>query len=126
MTTHLWEIEHSYYCNESNYFQNGCNHKFDSFADFFEDCGNIDLDYNLLFRWDWLKADEEDEESERGDILNLFLMQQRKGIYFSYTIKVTEADEPAVRAFLQRAFNHLAALWLPILFEPRDVLDGAK
>lgn len=126
MTTHLWEIEHSYYCNESNWFQNGCNHKFDSFADFFEDCGNIDLDYNLLFRWDWLKADEEDEESERGDILNLFLMQQRKGVYFSYTIKVTEADEPAVRAFLQRAFNHLASLWLPILFEPNNMLKEVQ
>lgn len=114
MRTHLWEVEHSYYCEEGNYFEQGCNTKYDSFADFLEESGYIDLDYNLLFRWDWKKGEEEEE----GDTLSLFWMQQRKGKYVSETIKVTEADEPAVRAFLQRAFNHLAALWLPILFEP--------
>ena len=110
MKTHLWEIEHSYYCNESNYFQNGCCEKYKSFDDFMEVYADVDLDHNLLFRWDWSK--EED-----SDTLSLFWMQQRKGKYTSCMIQVTEADEPAVRAFLQRAFNHLAALWLPIQFD---------
>lgn len=112
--THLWEIKHSYYCNESNYFQNGCCTEYESFADFLEEYTNIDLDYNLLFRWDWNKSDEEDGHKEY-DLLYLFWMQQRKGKYVSTIIKVTESDEAAVRAYLQRAFNHLSALWLPIM-----------
>ncbi len=131
MRTHLWEVNHSYYCNESNYFQNGCCEKYKSFADFIEVYGDVDLDYNLLFRWDWRKQqeqveeynDEDEEEEVRGDVLSLFWMQQRKGKYTSCMIQVTEADEPAIRAFLQRAFNHLAALWLPILFEPKSMLE---
>jgi len=133
MRTHLWEIKHSYYCNESNYFQNGCCEKYESFADFNEVYGNVDLDYNLLFRWDWRKRqeqceedNEDDYEEVEGDVLYLFWMQQRKGKYTSCMIQVNEADEPAVRAFLQRAFNHLAALWLPILFEPNDVLKEVQ
>lgn len=128
MTTHLWECDHSYYCNESNYFQNGCCEKYKSFADFIEVYADVDLDYNLLFRWDWRKGQEQGEEDNdddyeevEGDILYLFWMQQRKGKYTSCMIQVTEADEPAVRAFLQRAFNHLAALWLPIQFDAESL-----
>ena len=57
---HLWEVEHDYYCTERNYFANderdlGDSHK--SWQDFVAEWGesdSIDLDYNLLFRWDWV------------------------------------------------------------------------
>lgn len=128
METHLWEVNHSYYCNESNYFQNGCCEKYKSFDDFMEVYTDVDLDYNLLFRWDWRKRleqceehNEDDYEEVDGDVLYLFWMQQRKGKYTSCMIQVTEADEPAVREFLQRAFNHMMALWLPFQFDAESL-----
>ena len=119
MTTHLWEHKHRYYCNEGCYYERGQHVKYETFAEFLESNGNIDLDYNLLFRWDWEKEDD-------GDLLLLFWIAQRKARNFSMSVRVTEADEPAVRAFLQRAFNHLAALWLPILFEPNNILKEVQ
>ncbi len=42
----------------------------------------------------------------------------RKSQCMSYEIPVTEADEPAVRAWLQERTRNLAALWAPIALEP--------
>ena len=108
MKTHLWEHKHRYYCNEGNYYERGEHVEYGTFAVFLEANCNIDLDYNLLFRWDWRKE-------ESGDRLYLFWMSQRKARNFSMSVRVTEADEPAVRAFLQRAADHLFALWAPIV-----------
>lgn len=65
---HLWDVEHSYYCEEGNFFQSGYHTVYDSWesfaqpvTSFFE--GNplyeFDNDLNFLFRWDWQKADPE-------------------------------------------------------------------
>lgn len=66
MPKHLWEVEHSYYCEPGNFFQSGYHSIYDSWEEFakptksfFE--GNplydFDDDLNFLFRWDWRKAD---------------------------------------------------------------------
>jgi hypothetical protein len=107
MSKHLWEYKHHYYCNEGCYYERAQHTEYETFAEFLEENGNIDLDYNLLFRWDW--------EKEDGDRLLLFWVAQRKARNFSMSVRVTEADEPAVRAFLQRAADHLFALWAPIV-----------
>jgi hypothetical protein len=111
---HLWEIDHPYYCNEGNYFAHesvGTN--YDSWNDFLDEEGNSHLDLNLIFRWDWRKADKPDKE-EWGlehDTLLIFWMGQRKGLYRYSTIVVTDADESAIKEFLSKRWQHLKLLW---------------
>lgn len=121
---HLWEVEHSYYCNEGNYFDGDCNKKFKSWQDFMDEMGNADLDMNLLFRWDMIPPykDESSEnpiiwqgdENYRDCVLKLFWMGQRKGLYFSQTVEVCRSDESAIREYLTQRFEHLKLLWSPL------------
>jgi hypothetical protein len=129
--THLWEIDHPYYCSESNYFSRDYYTPYGSWQGFIEHEGDNDLDWNLLFRWDW-KADEyfDDDTVEArrayadrfGDrdhawTLSLFWMLQRKGIFRVTEIKVCKADEPAVREFLAERAEHMRKLWEPLFDE---------
>lgn len=115
---HLWEVDHSYYCNEGNYFATeSVESSYKSFSDFIESWGVADMDYNLLFRWDWI----EDEDAKfNGDLnyrngtLKLFWMGQRKGLYMYSTVSVCRNDEPAVVAFLKPRLMHLLSLWEPL------------
>lgn len=115
MTKHLWEIDHPYYCNEGNYFARGTDQphaQYDSWAQFFGDEGDSDKDMNLLFRWDWRKADtEENHWGNQKDVLLLFWMGQRKGLYRWTEIAVTDADENAVKVWLAARWKHLALTW---------------
>ena len=118
---HLWEAEHAYYCNLGNYFNNDCGSEFKSFQDFLAEFGDSDMDYNLLFRWDWKEDDPETgENSFKGDVnyrngrLELFWMGQRKGLYQYSVVEVCRADEPAVIAFLKPRMAHLLSLWSPL------------
>lgn len=119
---HLWEQNHSYYCNEGNYFTSeSVESAYDSWDDFFEENGDSDFDMNLLFRWDWEETDEETGEptfrgdtSERNGTLKLFWIGQRKGLYRYSLVKVCRDDEPKVISFLKERFNHLVNLWSPL------------
>lgn len=117
MKKHLWEINHPYYCNEGNYYAPGFEQPvgtYESWDDFFKEEGDCDFDMNLLFRWDWRKADPEEKEwGNKEDVLLLFWIGQRKGLYRWSEIKVTDADEPAVRKWLKLRFKHLQELWVP-------------
>ncbi|RKT33641.1 hypothetical protein DEU34_2244 [Microbacterium sp. AG1240] len=142
MSTHLWEHDHPYYCSEGNYFKTGMHTVYESWVDFaqpsegrsFNDEWNLlydfDDDLNLLWRWDWKKADPEnywrkpgdpnDEtaqyvEDQKVDRLELFFMLQRKAYNISVEVKVTEADEPAVREWLIKKASHMRLLWAPLL-----------
>lgn len=125
--THLWEARHPYRCEEGCYYsrhdQSHTDH--DSWQEFVEEMGDIDFDYNLLFRWDWYIANDDDDhcqpsdnKDDRDGELHLRFMLQRKASPWSCTIKVCQNDEPAVREFLQQAFNHLLALWVPVEKQP--------
>lgn len=121
---HLWEAGHRYYCNESNYFaRESCESQYRSFAAFLEAEGNSDMDYNLLFRWDWKEETEEGEPTFNGDVyyrngkLKLFWMGQRKGLYRWSVVDVCRADEPAVIEFLRPRLEHLMSLWEPLFDE---------
>jgi len=120
---HLWEVNHSYYCNEGNYYAaESVGAEYRSFADFLAKEGDSDMDYNLLFRWDWSEQSEDDAPSFNGDPyyrngnLLLFWMGQRKGLYRYSKVSVCRADEPAVTAFLRPRMEHLARLWEPLTF----------
>lgn len=137
VSSHLWEHNHPYYCAEGCYYTRGTEwaevHAYwDSWADFFEDWGNVDPDLNLLFRWDWNRSDpadysveiKEDPEFEMpGDTLSLYFFLQRKAKPFSHTIKVKEADEPAVRRWLTARAEHMRVLWEPLLEETAALSD---
>lgn len=131
MTTHLWEIDHPYYCSEGSYWVPGTrwhevHAEYDSWTDFIAEWGSNDPDLNLLFRWDWQRADPDDYKDDLeidpefkipGDTVDLFYMLQRKARNMSIQIKVTEDDEPAVREFLTGRAEHMRKLWEPLLGE---------
>lgn len=110
---HLWEIKHPYYCNDGNYFaRESTETKYASWADFLAEEGDSDFDMNLVFRWDWRKADPEEKDwGNPTDELKLYWMGQRKGLYRYSTIEVTDADESAIKAWLTQRWNHMMRLW---------------
>jgi hypothetical protein len=119
--SHLWEVKHSYYCNLGNYFNNDCGRDFKSWADFMDDMGDADMDYNLVFRWDWVEESPETgepnyngDDNYRNGRLHIFWMGQRKGLYTFSTVEVCRADEPAVIAFLRPRMEYLFSLWEPL------------
>lgn len=122
--THLWEVEHEYYCNEGNYYASGRDQptsRYRTFSAFLEAEGNSDFDMNLLFRWDWRESEDwghgsefNGDENYRNGVLLLFWMGQRKGLYRWTEIEVCRADEPAVIEFLQPRLDYLAGLWQPL------------
>lgn len=121
MSKHLWEAKHSYYCNEGNYFSNeSVERTYSSFADFLSKEGDSDMDYNLLFRWDWKEENDDGESNFNGDVyyrngeLKLFWMGQRKGLYRYSIVDVCRADESAVIEFLKPRMLHLFSLWEPL------------
>lgn len=120
MTAHLWDVKHAYYCNEGNYYSNDCGFEYKSWQDFLAEMGNLDMDYNLLFRWDWVEEDAEGEPNYNGDpnyrngTLKLFWMHQRKGRFIYNTVEVCRNDEPAVIAYLTPFWQHLRDLWAPL------------
>lgn len=126
---HLWEVDHPYYSSESNFFSRDYHTNYGSWQAFFEAEGDNDLDYNLLFRWDWSPNDYLEDDSTDGLkayadrfgdrdhawTLKLFYVLQRKGIYRAVEVSVCKADEPAVRAFLAKYVAHLRLVWEPLL-----------
>jgi len=131
---HLWEIDHPYYCSEGSYWVPGTqwhevHNEYTSWADFLEEWGSADEDYNLLFRWDWKRADPDDYKYEveedpdfkiPGDHLELFYFMQRKARNMSVFVEVSENDEPNVREWLSGKAEHIRKLWEPLL----DNRDG--
>lgn len=118
---HLWEIEHPYYCTEQDrYLAPAQSHLYlerhESWRDFMDSqWGDCDLDYNLLFRWDWEQADPDDEESDGMDKLSLFFYLQREGQAFTNIVAVTKDDEEHVRAWITKRAEHMRKLWEPML-----------
>lgn len=94
MRRRLWEIEHPYYCEQGNYYaRDETIQKYGSWADFIASEGDADMDLNLVFRWDWKRAEgasaqrAEADEYYRAETLELFFMGQRKGLYRSAEVK---------------------------------------
>ena len=114
-TVHLWEIGHPYYCSGCNWYSNDAGEQFDSWADFRDTMGRSDPDLNLLFRWDWERADPADYDPGYelpADRLELFFMLQRKGKFVPIVVSnMTEGDGPEVRAWLATRWTTMLALW---------------
>jgi len=101
--------EHPYHCHTANYYSNDASTTIDLFADFIAEYDDADTDMNLVFRYDIEK-----EERSGYYRLTVFFMGQRKGIYWSVTVKVvTEPDAPRLCEFLQKHFATLKAIITP-------------
>jgi hypothetical protein len=115
---HLWEVDHPYYCNEGNHFaRESVESTYRSWAAFLSEEGDCDMDYNLLFRWDWTEDDDRPHTGDdyyRNGQLKLFWMGQRKGLYRYSIVEVCRADEPAVIEWLRPRLAHLLSLWEPL------------
>jgi hypothetical protein len=127
---HLWEVNHPYYCNEGNYFSSGCHAHYPRWQDFIAEQGNDDLDLNLVFRFDWEVPHQDGDEDKpivwqgdeyyRDSTLKLFYMGQRKGLYRWVSVEVCRADEPAIREWLTKRWEHMKKLWEPLSDEGKN------
>jgi hypothetical protein len=122
--TRLWDVDHPYYCSESNFYSHDpfCRH--DSWHDFAETMGKSDGELNLLFRWDWKapRADDGDgpiawigDENHRDSYLQLFFVMQREGIFACHEVSVCRADEPKIAEWLKGRLPYLLKLWEPLV-----------
>ena len=66
---------------------------------------------NLVFRFDWFVPTE--DNGEEVEVLKLYYMGQRKGLFRSVLIRVCSKNEPSVREFLEQRWKHLSKLWEP-------------
>jgi hypothetical protein len=104
---HLWEIEHPYYCCQTEFRHE----HFDSWSDFLEDWRESDLDLNLVFRWDWVHQKEPVDPDYEHNVVTFYMVHQRKGRTASVSVQVTEADEPAVIEWLKPRAALIRTLW---------------
>ena len=103
-------VEHDYYASDSNYYSREVSGNYRTWADFYEEYHNADIDMNLVYRWDIHQR----EESKRY-YMELFIIGQRKGIYVPILIDyVDEEDVESIISFLQPHLNKLISLWKPI------------
>ena len=69
-------VKHDYYASGCNFYSRDASKKYDTWADFYEDFHDADIDMNLVYRWDI----HEREESKRK-WMEVFIIHQGKGIY---------------------------------------------
>jgi hypothetical protein len=118
--THLWDVDHDYYCSDENYYQNGTQKLFESWAEFMEAEGDAEMDRNLVFRWDWREGEGWELGDYNGDDyyryarIQIYIMNQRHGAFRSASVKVCRADEADIIAYLRPRWENLAELWAPI------------
>lgn len=117
---HLWEVDHPYYCSESNYYSRECHSSYRSWPEFLAEEGESDPDYNLVFRFDWREGEDWGVGEYTGDPyyryaqLWIFWIGQRKGLFRTTCTEVCRADEPAIIEFLKPRLTHLLRLWEPL------------
>lgn len=117
---HLWDVDHDYYCNDGNYYANDTHAIYETWAEFIEAEGDADMDYNLVFRWDWREGDGWELGAYNGDDyyrharLCVYFMGQRKGLFRSAEVKVCRADEAAIIAYLKPRWENLKEMWEPL------------
>ncbi len=114
MNKKLWEIEHDYYCSELNYYERDSIAIFDSWCEFMQEREHEDRDYNLIFRFDW-EENYDTEDGYVGDILKLFYMQQRRGLFHSIFVKVKKSEEDEIKKWLIVRAYDMKKLWEPLI-----------
>lgn len=111
----LWEARHPYRCHELPWHDPEATRHWYTWAAFFEEEGDADLDLNLLVRWDWRAAEETGDE-----VLFLAFLTQRKGFLRTATVDVTREDELAVLRYLRPRWTRLRQIWAPLSRQVRS------
>lgn len=102
--SNLWDFKHPYYALTGNYFSNDCHADYRSWESFIESEGDSDMDYNLVYRWDW-------DKKERT--LSIFYVGQRKALHRSVSVFVLETEEELIKPWLEARWEHMRLIWAP-------------
>ena len=115
MTLAELAINHPYYCSDSNYYSTKPGDTFETATDFLDNWENCDIDMNLVFRWD-VKPNLDDDENPLGTYYaEVFIMQQRKGIFYPIYIRSISDDEvDRFVIYLKKHQEVLSAIWKPL------------
>jgi len=109
-------IEHDYYCSECNYYSNRPAQKYGNMTEFMDEYEDTDIDMNLCFRWDIReKRDSETDEPTGSYCAEVFIMQQRKGIFKPIMIEnVNEEEAIRFKKYAKKHWEKLKQIWKPI------------
>lgn len=114
----LKETNHSYYCQEGNYYTNGEAYQHMSWDEFKKymclgENGEFhDHDYNHVFRFDIIEVNPEVEKTHGKYVLRLFYMLQRKARNLSHDIyNIKEEDMEEINLFLKSCWEYLKGQW---------------
>ncbi|MFY7925850.1 MAG: hypothetical protein ACOVN5_08560 [Aquidulcibacter sp.] len=113
---HLWEIKHPYYISEAP----DAHQYWKTWGEFIADEADADMDYNLVYRFDWLEGSGWDLGDYNGDDyyrhaeLWIGFVSQRKAFCRTACIAVCRADEHAIIEYLKPRLAHLLELWVPL------------
>jgi hypothetical protein len=106
-------IEHDYYASDSNYYSNDASGHYSTWADFYEEFKDADIDMNLVYRWDITEMDK-----SKRYYMQVVIIAQRKGIYMPIHIDyVDEKDVPQIKEFMKPHFDKLLSIWNPLSSE---------
>lgn len=115
----LKATNHSYYCNDGNYYSNEAYGEFNTWQDFreawFHTSEGIDHDYNHCFRFDIkpLYDHENDIDFEDRFSLSLYMMLQRKGAFIPVEIKeIKKEDMKEIEDYLQSCWDYIKGQWM--------------
>ena len=106
-------IKHPYYANDCNYYSNDAGAEYSTWADFYEEFEDADVDMNLFYRWDINKRDKRERY-----YMQVFIIGKRKVLYVPIQINyVEEKDVPQIIEFMKPHFEKLLELWKPLTQE---------
>jgi hypothetical protein len=115
MTLKELAIAHDYYCSDQNWNDASAMETYKTWNGFMADNEDMDIDLNLVFRFD-VKLKNDENETE-GYFMQLSVMQQRRGKYVPIIIEtVTEEDVPSIVSYLSGHFEKMKQLWQPFSF----------
>ena len=104
---------HPYYCSTSNYFSNEASLSYKTMGHFLDEFEDADIDMNLMFRFDIHPP--EPEEGKKFFTAEIFLIQQRKGIFTPVTIdQFKDEDADRFKAYALRHWEYMNKIWTPI------------
>lgn len=108
-------VDHDYYCHDNNYYSNEPATTYNTFEEFFEEEADMDIDMNLIFRWDVKECYDEDDEPLGLYRLHIYIIQQRKGIFRPIFIKkIRDKNVPALVDLLEEHYQKLQKIWKPL------------
>jgi hypothetical protein len=103
-------VKHDFSASSTNYHDNDLGNTYTTWEDFHKDTSSLDIDLNLIFRWDLYRREE------GGNYwMQIIRISQRKGIYVPVRIDlVEEKDVPQIMEFLKPHFEKMLSNWSPL------------